>query len=830
MVVETDLSIAVSEVQAFCPDASASDIRIDLMVSGSTEATINRFFDGLFLVVRSNLYPSSLIGTACDPSLELKKTPPSKINNTNNNKNDNAAHGSDDVIIIESDDDLSILPLPRANHNQKQPVFLTKSSSYMPPYASAQKPPPSLFAHAEINESLLLSSSDSESSQNPTTKKSKSKQIEKTDSTNFWQNEYDEDESDFAELTAVPKSTATKGSKISRVAGATPSVFTASWLDDYTPENDFSDTESTLKKHASIEGKKPAAKRCIGKSIFDESKTTTNLQPPSKKTKTGESFLTQHMSMKYNLHSIQLLNTENSDNDCSNGDDDNDGSSDSSIGQRLKKLVSQPGAAVKKKTAKVSAKSLKYHADSESSGELPHIFRSKSSNQKQVGIVNKKEKERAKGIIAAEKERLKEEKAEAKRLERDAKIHEKELKKQAKEEEKKFKTISKEANKIRTKLDVVTDMTLLLNPDFISIYPGAARIISSAQEIGAKIKLDSTATTSTSFSNVIQWTRAVSRIWDPIREVWNQCELREEVEPHILVMFQATDLSKLILAGGDNGSSSCVQKYIEEIKQRYGAHKKIVVFVEGMKDLLKERNRMIDGQVRGRVRTMGGAMTAPTTSRAKPLAGGNGLSAAKSDFDSAFLWLQMCGGCFLQLSENLEESCNLVASFTTSIAMIPERRARSEQQLRLNFGDTVKSGESLQDVWRRVLMEVKPCTETVANTVIEVYPTYRHLMEAYRKLPSQEAREKLLENLDVKRVTSTKRIGPSISRKICLALTSENARLQVFDPPPPKKIYTAASAGTSGVGGRGGGPNPFSAAAQAFRGGRGGFGRGRGGF
>jgi hypothetical protein len=76
-------------------------------------------------------------------------------------------------------------------------------------------------------------------------------------------------------------------------------------------------------------------------------------------------------------------------------------------------------------------------------------------------------------------------------------------------------------------------------------------------------------------------------------------------------------------------------------------------------------------------------------------------------------------------------------------------RHRSEETFKLNFGDTVKSGSDLEDIWRRILLEIKPCTESVANAIIAKYPSYRALIEAYQKVASVPGKEGLLEDIMV---------------------------------------------------------------------------------
>ncbi|KAI8836816.1 hypothetical protein BJ741DRAFT_605271 [Chytriomyces cf. hyalinus JEL632] len=411
----------------------------------------------------------------------------------------------------------------------------------------------------------------------------------------------------------------------------------------------------------------------------------------------------------------------------------------------------------------------------------------------------------------AERERMQAEKRELKRLEAEEKARQKELLKREKEQKKleeadakKSKSVLKEANKLRDKHTAVTEMILNMDPSFAS-SPSGAQIASKLEEMGAKVSISAQP-----LSHAIQWSRNVTRVWNESSGVWDPViPARIELEPYALVRVSATEFSNLIQSDGG------VEMFVATIKSAYSTIPKPLILLEGLKESLKLRSRLLDNQIRGQVRAMAGA--APSKSKAPSsslMAAGN--LASKDEIDAGLLWLQMFGNCFVQLAETTDELVDLVCNFTTTIGTIPERRTRSEQYMKLNFGDSVKSGSTLQDCWKRMLMEVKPCSESVANAIIKMYPTYPSLMEAYRRLHSQNARESLLENLEVERIGSTKRMGPALSRKICLALSSEDAQLAIFDPPPPKKPFQGNGSEGRRFGGAGrGGGNPWQRARGA---------------
>ncbi|KAJ3412792.1 putative monocarboxylate transporter mch1, partial [Chytridiales sp. JEL 0842] len=345
----------------------------------------------------------------------------------------------------------------------------------------------------------------------------------------------------------------------------------------------------------------------------------------------------------------------------------------------------------------------------------------------------------------------------------------KEQEKFEKQLEKAQKQQYKAANKIRDKKACCQEMILELDPACVAERCGAT-LVSAVQEMGTTISIQTQPMPLT-----MRWKRKVTREWNDEKQLWTPCDERLEYEPFVLIRLDAAELSRLVQSPGGYKS------YYSHVCSKYPGYS-IILFVEGIKNLLKSRTKAIDSQIRSGVRTMYGQV-----SKSNAGAAGGQDVATKAVLDECMLWLQMQGNTFIQLSESVDESQRYIVGFTSSIAAIPERKRRNEETFKLNFGDTVKSGSDLQDIWRRILLEIKPCTESVANAILEEYPNYRSLIEAYNRIQSVAGREGLLENIMVQRKSQSRRIGPALSRKIYLGLMSDDPTLAIFDPPPPKQ-------------------------------------------
>ncbi|ORY44843.1 hypothetical protein BCR33DRAFT_716790, partial [Rhizoclosmatium globosum] len=611
-----DVDAAIEEVRMVVPfDVSVSDIRLDLGVSGSAEATINRWFDGLFLE-----------GTPRDPSLSLTRSqsvvdhpkpatevvppkPRALASFVISDDSDSDAPIVDlsaklpkrpsvkpDVVVIDdSDTDLDMPPLPK------------KST-----FESYARPSPPIASFASSTTSVSIPA--------PV--------VQKTSVAQAWKSQFD---AELALLDSSEDETAPKPKK-RQIVGLSQS------LSSDSSDGANSDKEKRKKKKSSS---------------------------------ASRNSLTSLMDKKYGTNSFA---SSDSDSDPERARKKKKASK--------RKSYSSDSSDSEKKSKKSSKRSRKHDSSDDSSEEESSSKRTKKS------LVDKAEKEAEKARKAEERERIKAEKAEAKLREKEEKAREKEekarqkeLKKQQDEEEKRAKKELKDANVQRNKHAIVTEMSVHVDPAFVTALPGGAKILDAIQEAGAKLKM-----VPQPIHSAIEWSRNVTREFDIAGDKWIPCEPRTEREPYLLVRLSASEFSKLVLRPGGDG----VQSYIANIRRQFGSKSKLIILLEGIKELLKSRTKNISAHIQNEIRGGGGGGGGGSRQHLEPIA-------SKEDMDAQLLWLQMFGDCFVQQAESLEETCGLIVSFTTTIAMIPERKYRSETHLRLNFGDEVKKGDSIQD-------------------------------------------------------------------------------------------------------------------------------------
>ncbi|NXL56566.1 EME1 endonuclease, partial [Chordeiles acutipennis] len=135
-----------------------------------------------------------------------------------------------------------------------------------------------------------------------------------------------------------------------------------------------------------------------------------------------------------------------------------------------------------------------------------------------------------------------------------------------------------------------------------------------------------------------------------------------------------------------------------------------------------------------------------------------------------------------------EELGEFATMFTKAVAEAPFKREREKTgfpfYLEKKWCGGVKvdpSGKGLLEVWKRQIQQFNRVSREMAEAVVSAYPSPQLLKQAYSRCSSEEEQENLLADIPVRRgdgVTATvRRIGPDLSRRIYLQMTSHNPDL-----------------------------------------------------
>ncbi|NXD13656.1 EME1 endonuclease, partial [Nothocercus nigrocapillus] len=142
----------------------------------------------------------------------------------------------------------------------------------------------------------------------------------------------------------------------------------------------------------------------------------------------------------------------------------------------------------------------------------------------------------------------------------------------------------------------------------------------------------------------------------------------------------------------------------------------------------------------------------------------------------------------VRLAENLEVLAEFVSMFTKAVAEAPYKRERENTGFSFcieNVGcrgvKVDSTGKGLLEVWKRQIQQFNRVSLDMAEAIVSAYPSPQLLVQAYSKCSSEEEQENMLANIIVRRgegvTATTRRIGPELSRRIYLQMTSHDPDL-----------------------------------------------------
>uniref|UniRef100_A0A8C5TNG5 Essential meiotic structure-specific endonuclease 1 n=1 Tax=Malurus cyaneus samueli TaxID=2593467 RepID=A0A8C5TNG5_9PASS len=166
----------------------------------------------------------------------------------------------------------------------------------------------------------------------------------------------------------------------------------------------------------------------------------------------------------------------------------------------------------------------------------------------------------------------------------------------------------------------------------------------------------------------------------------------------------------------------------------------------------------------------------------------SGLDLTRTDVEEALVDLQLSTQVQISIFESNEELGEYATMFTKAVAEAPYKRERENTgfsfYLEKGCCGGVKvdpSGKGLLKVWKRQIQQFNRVSSEMAEAIVSAYPSPQLLIQAYERCSSDQERENMLANIPVHRgegVTATsRRIGPELSRRIYLQMTSHDPDL-----------------------------------------------------
>lgn len=148
--------------------------------------------------------------------------------------------------------------------------------------------------------------------------------------------------------------------------------------------------------------------------------------------------------------------------------------------------------------------------------------------------------------------------------------------------------------------------------------------------------------------------------------------------------------------------------------------------------------------------------------------------------------LQLWANVDVLLVASWQELSQHVCAFTKALAQRPFKQARESGAFpfctsgRWTAGERVaRDGMGLRGAWWRQVRQFNRVSPAVADAVVSAFPSPRLLQQAYEACGTEQERLALLADLPVKtgKRAPPRRVGPDLSRRICLFLTTTDPDL-----------------------------------------------------
>ncbi|KAM8813644.1 crossover junction endonuclease EME1 [Rhynchonycteris naso] len=272
----------------------------------------------------------------------------------------------------------------------------------------------------------------------------------------------------------------------------------------------------------------------------------------------------------------------------------------------------------------------------------------------------------------------------------------------------------------------------------------------------------------------ISWRRRA--LWQDEEEGWME-------EPMVLVLLLAEELVFMIhnfkqggLGSTEKGKET-LRSFVTDITAKTSGKALSLVIVD------QEKCFSAPHPLRGREQGVAHREQTKEKRKPSPAETNTGPMVSRVDMEQALVDLQLHTCARAQVVQSWKELADLACAFTKAVAEAPFKKLRGQTAfsfcLESDWAGGVKvdrAGRGLAQVWRRQIQQLNRVSLEMASAVVAAYPSPQLLVQAYRRCFSEQERQNLLADIQVRRgegVTATsRRVGPELSRRIYLQMTS----------------------------------------------------------
>uniref|UniRef100_A0A8C0BX04 Essential meiotic structure-specific endonuclease 1 n=1 Tax=Buteo japonicus TaxID=224669 RepID=A0A8C0BX04_9AVES len=256
-------------------------------------------------------------------------------------------------------------------------------------------------------------------------------------------------------------------------------------------------------------------------------------------------------------------------------------------------------------------------------------------------------------------------------------------------------------------------------------------------------------------------------------------------EPNVLVLLRLEEFLSMEAQGRTEGEEETLQTYVAHVMEKMPG-KILALAAVGVENYF--RSLRVQPKKRLRQAAASRKQEEEQRKRRKKQVKDSGLEITRMDVEEALVDLQLCKQVQVSFFESWEDLGEFATMFTKAVAEAPFKREREKTgfsfYLEKAWCRGVKvdpSGKGLLEVWKRQIQQFNRVSLKMAEAIVSAYPSPQLLNQAYSRCSSEQEQENMLANIPVCRgdgaTATSRRIGPELSRRIYLQMTSHNPDL-----------------------------------------------------
>ncbi|EGX93839.1 alpha-1,2-mannosyltransferase (Alg2), putative [Cordyceps militaris CM01] len=255
--------------------------------------------------------------------------------------------------------------------------------------------------------------------------------------------------------------------------------------------------------------------------------------------------------------------------------------------------------------------------------------------------------------------------------------------------------------------------------------------------------------------NVVKWRRRINSRFDDESGQWVPMPLRIDKEEHALLFMTAEDIVQLALDDG-------LDKHMTSVRSQYPTEK-LVYILQGVTTWMRKNRNTRNRQFAAGVRSQGESQAATGRRQAE-----QAEYVDEDAIEDAILRLQVEHDVLIHHTAIPLETAQWISIFTQNISTIPYKKQKDEDTAGARFcmeSGQVKTGDSTQDTYVRMLQEIFRVTAPIAYGVASEFGTVTKLVEGLAAR-GPTALEQVRKSANKDGAFSDRAIGPAVSKRL----------------------------------------------------------------